>query len=329
MNLTVAGVGAFISPGRDLAKALDRVALADRLGFDAAYTTHIASRDSLTVLMAYAGATQRIRLGTGVVPIFSRTPATMAQTAAAIDEFSGGRMVLGLGVSHRVTVENWHGAKIDKPVTQMREYLGAVRAILRGDEPPDSEHFPTKFAFMGYEARAELPIYVAALSPNMIRLAGEVADGVMLWLCCPSYVRETVIPALREGLERGGRSADGFDVVAAVPIALTEDPESARATFRQDLVPYASLPFYRAMLESSGFVEEIAAFDAGMAAGDVEKAKAGLSDRMLGELAGIGARDEVHGAVRRLQEAGVSSPCVGGLPRTDFDAGLDAVAELI
>ena len=329
MNRDVAGIGAFISPGRDLPKALERVRLADRLGFDAAYTTHIAGRDSLTVLMAYAGASERIRLGTGVVPIFSRTPATMAQTAATIDELSGGRMVLGLGVSHRVTVENWHGAKIDKPVTQMREYLGAVRAILRGDEPPDSERFPTKFAFMGYEARAELPIYVAALSPNMIRLAGEVADGVMLWLCSPSYIRDTVIPALREGCERAGRSAEGLDVVAAVPIALTDDAESARATFRQDLVPYASLPFYRAMLEGSGFGEEIAAFDAGMAAGDMEKAKAGLSDRMLGALAGIGSKEDVQSAVRRYQDAGVTSPGIGGIPGTDFDAGLEAVAELI
>lgn len=329
MNRGVAGIGAFISPGRDLAKTLERVGLADRLGFDAVYATHIAGRDSLTVLMGYAAATERIRLGTGVVPIFSRTPATMAQTAATIDEFSGGRMVLGLGVSHRVTVENWHGAKIDKPVTQMREYLGAVRAILRGDEPPDSERFPTKFAFMGYEARAELPIYVAALSPNMIRLAGEVADGVMLWLCCPSYIRDTVVPALREGCERAGRSAEDLDVVAAVPVALTDDDESARATFRHDLVPYASLPFYRAALESSGFGEELAAFDAGMAAGDVERAKAGLSDRMLAELAGIGTKDEVHDAVRRYQDAGVTSPCVGGLPGTGFDAGLEAAAELI
>jgi alkanesulfonate monooxygenase SsuD/methylene tetrahydromethanopterin reductase-like flavin-dependent oxidoreductase (luciferase family) len=329
MNRGVAGIGAFISPGRDLGRALDRVALADRLGFDAAYTTHIAARDSLTVLMAYAGASERIRLGTGVVPIFCRTPATMAQTAATIDEFSGGRMVLGIGVSHRVTVENWHGAQIERPVTQMREYLGAVRAILRGTEPPDSEHFPTKFAFMGYSARGELPIYVAALSPNMLRLAGELADGVMLWLCSPAYIRETVIPAVHEGLERSGRSPDGFDVVAAVPIALTDDPDAARATFRQDLIPYASLPFYRAMLESSGFAGELAAFDAGMAEGDVEKAKAGLSDRMLGELAGIGGSDDVHGAVRRYQDAGVISPCVGGLPGTGFDAGLEAVAELI
>ncbi len=323
------GVGAFISPGRSLARTLERVKLADRLGYEAVYTTHIAGRDSLTTLMAYAAATERIRLGTGVVPIFSRTPATMAQTVATIDEYSSGRMVLGLGVSHRVTVENWHGARIDKPVTQMREYVAGVRAILRGQEPPESEYFPTKFAFMGYEARAELPIYVAALSPKMIKLAGEIADGVMFWLCCPSYIRETAIPALREGLEASGRSLEQFDVVAAVPVALSDDPESARAALRQNLVPYASLPFYRAMLEGSGFAEEIAAFDAAMAAGDVERAKAGFSDRMLAELAGIGGAGDVTGAVRRYWDAGVGSPGVGGLPGTDFDAALEAVAELI
>ncbi len=325
----MSGIGAFITPGRSLPKTLERVGLADRLGYDAAYTTHVAGRDSLTMLMAYAAAGERIRVGTGVVPIFSRTPATTAQTAATIDEYSGGRMVLGLGISHRVTVENWHGQRITKPVTQMREYVAGVRAILTGREPPDSEFFPTKFAFMGYEARAELPIYVAALSPNMIRLAGEVADGVMLWLCCPDYIRDTVVPALREGVESSGRSFDGFDVVAAVPVALTDDAEAARARLRQNLIPYASLPFYRAMLEASGFATELAAFDEGMAAGDLERAKAGLSDRMLGELAGIGPAADVHAAVRRYQDAGVSSPAIGGLPGTDFDAGLESVAELI
>jgi probable F420-dependent oxidoreductase len=329
MNHRVTGISAFISPGKDLQRALDRVALADRLGYEAAYTTHIAGRDSLTVLMAYAAASERIKLGTGVVPIFSRTPATMAQTAATIDEYSAGRMVLGLGVSHRVTVENWHGQRITKPVSQMREYLNGVRAILRGEDPPDSEFFPTKFRFMGYSARPDLPVYVAALSPNMIKLAGELADGVMLWLCCPAYIESTVIPALREGVEASGRSFDDFDVVAAVPTALTDDPEAARATLRQDLIPYASLPFYRAMLEASGFADELAAFDEGMAAGDVERAKAGLSDRMLDQLAGIGGPDEVKAAVQRYRDAGANSPGVGGLPGTDFDAALECVAELI
>ena len=323
------GIGAFISPGKDLQRTLGRVSLADRLGFDSVYTTHLAGRDSLTLLMAYAAASERIRLGTGVVPIFSRTPATMAQTAATIDEYSNGRMVLGLGVSHKVTVENWHGQRIDKPVTQMREYLAAVRAILRGEEPPDSDLFPTKFRFMGYGARAELPIYVAALSPNMIRLAAKTADGVMLWLCSPAYIRDTVVPTVRETLAADGRSEREFDIVAAVPVGLGEDEEAIRATFRQDLIPYASLPFYRTMLEASGFGDDLAAFDAGMAAGDVERAKAGLSDAMLTELAGIGDADTVRGAVGRYRDAGVRSPCVGAIPRTDFDGALDAVGELI
>ena len=322
MNHAMPGIGAFISPGKDLKRTLDRVSLADRLGFDSVYTTHIAGRDSLTLLMAYAAASERVRLGTGVVPIFSRTPVTMAQTAATLDEYSGGRMVLGLGVSHKVTVENWHGAKIDKPVTQMREYVAAVRAILRGEPPPESERFPTKFQFMGYEARSDLPIYVAALSQNMLKLAAQAADGVMLWLCSPSYIRDTVVPAVEDA---GG----DFDIVAAVPVGLTDDVEAARATFRQELVTYASLPFYRAMLEASGFADDLAAFDAGIAEGDVEKAKAGLSDRMLSELAGIGDADEVRAAVRRYQDAGAKSPCVGGIPGTDFDAGLEAAAELI
>jgi len=324
----VAGIGAYVTAGRSLERALARVALADRLGYDSVYTTQLAARDSMTTLVAYANATERIRVGCGVAPIFSRTPATMAQTAATIDELSGGRMVLGLGISHRALVESWHGARITKPVAQMRDYVGAVRAILRGVEPPASEEFPTGFQFMGYEARAELPIYIAALSPNMLRLAGEIADGVMLWLCNPDYIRDVVVPAVTEGRERAGKELAGFDVVAAVPVALTDDADAARAALREDLIPYASLPFYRAMLERSGFGAELEAFDQGMAAGDTERAKAGLSDRMLGALAGIGPADEVRSAVDRYRDAGTTSPCIGGVPGTDFDAALEAVADL-
>jgi alkanesulfonate monooxygenase SsuD/methylene tetrahydromethanopterin reductase-like flavin-dependent oxidoreductase (luciferase family) len=325
----VPGIGAFISPGRDLGRALERVRLADSLGFDSAYVTHIAGRDSLTVLMAYASASERIRLGTGVVPIFSRTPVAMAQSAATIDEFSGGRMVLGMGVSHRVTVENWFDSRIEKPVKQMREYVGIVRALLRGEQPARGEFFNTSFAFMGFEPRSDLPIYVAALSPAMLRLAGEIADGVTLWLCAPDYIEGVVIPEVRAGRERGGKSLDGFDIVAAVPVALSDDREAVHATVRRDLVTYASLPFYRAMLERSGFGDEIAAFDEGMAAGDVARAKAGISERMLDALAGVGSADEVRAGVRRYLEAGTVSPCVGGISGTEFSAALEAVAELI
>ncbi len=308
---------------------MDRARRADALGYDAIYTTQIAGRDAFTVLSAFGHATERVKLGTGVAPIFARTPVAMAQVAATIDETTGGRMVLGLGVSHRVTVENWFGAEITKPVSQMRAYAEVVRAILTGEAPPENDFFPTAFQFMGYSARPELPIYVAALSPNMLRLAGEIGDGVMLWLCCPDYIRDVALPAVAEGREKAGKTMDGFDVVAAVPSALTEDREAALGALRQELVTYASLPFYRAMLEGSGFADEIAAFDAGIAAGDVEQAKAGLSERMLDALAGIGSADQVRAGVQRYLDAGAISPCIGGVPGGDFDGALQAVAELI
>ena len=325
----MAGIGTFISPGRSLEQSLERARTADTLGYDAIYTTQIAGRDAFTVLTEFGHVTERVKLGTGVTPIFARTPVAMAQVAATIDEATGGRMVLGLGVSHKVTVENWFGSEITKPVSQMRAYAGVVRAILSGEPPPENDFFPSAFQFMGYSARPELPVYIAALSPNMLRLAGEVGDGVMLWLCCPDYIRDVVIPAVREGRERAGKTMDGFDVVAAVPSALTEDREAVFGALRQELVTYASLPFYRAMLEGSGFAEEIAAFDAGMAAGDVEQAKAGLSERMLDALAGIGSADQVRAGVQRYLDAGAISPCIGGIPGGDFDGALAAVGELL
>jgi alkanesulfonate monooxygenase SsuD/methylene tetrahydromethanopterin reductase-like flavin-dependent oxidoreductase (luciferase family) len=325
----VAGIGTFISAGRDLERARERVRLADSLGFDSVYTTQIAGRDAFTVLAAYAQASERIRVGTGVAPIFARTPVAMAQTAATLDELSGGRMVLGLGVSHKVTVENWFDAEISKPVSQMREYAQIVRAILQGEPPPEGEFFNTHFQFMGYEARPELPIYIAALSPNMLRLAGEIADGVMLWLCVPGYIRDVVIPAVREGRERVGKSLEGFDVVAAVPAAHTDDVDAARAAGRQDLLTYFTLPFYRRMIEASGFEDEIAAFDEAMGAGDMDAAKAAISDRYLGELAGVGSGDDVRAAVERYRAAGAVSPCLGGISGMGFDEALRAAAELI
>ena len=139
-------IGSFISVGRSLDDAIARVRLAEDLGYDAAYVTHIAGRDSLTVLAGYAAATSRIGLGTGVVPIYTRTPATMAMTAATLHEQSGGRLRLGLGVSHRAVVEGWHGQTIDKPVAEMREYVAILRAILAGEPPPAGEKWRTSFA---------------------------------------------------------------------------------------------------------------------------------------------------------------------------------------
>jgi alkanesulfonate monooxygenase SsuD/methylene tetrahydromethanopterin reductase-like flavin-dependent oxidoreductase (luciferase family) len=314
--------GCFISTGRSLDQAIERVKLADSLGYEAVYLTHVAGRESLTVLTAYALASSRIRIGTGVVPIYTRTPATMAQTAATIDELSDGRFTLGLGVSHRPVVEGWHGQRIDRPATEMREYTGIVRAILRGEDPPQGEKWQTSFRLMRLDPRPELPIYIAALSPTMLRLAGEIADGVVLWLCSPAYIRDVVIPEVTAGRERAGLSLDGFDVVAAVPAALTDDQGGAYEAMREDLIPYFGLPFYRAMIERSGFGADIEAYDG--AAGDLEAMQRAISEDFLEQLTAVGDEGSVRGGVARYRAAGASSPCIGPIPKTDFEATLRA-----
>jgi alkanesulfonate monooxygenase SsuD/methylene tetrahydromethanopterin reductase-like flavin-dependent oxidoreductase (luciferase family) len=158
----------------------------------------------------------------------------------------------------------------------------------------------------------------------MLRLAGEIADGVILWLCNPNYVRDVVIPELTTGRERAGETLEGFDVVAAVPAALTDDPTDAYGAMRRDLLPYFGLPFYRAMIERSGFEADVAAYDA--AAGDVEKMQAAISTDFLEVLTAVGDEAAVRGGLERYQDAGTTSPCVGPIPGTDFDETLRAAA---
>jgi alkanesulfonate monooxygenase SsuD/methylene tetrahydromethanopterin reductase-like flavin-dependent oxidoreductase (luciferase family) len=144
-------------------------------------------------------------------------------------------------VSHRPVVEGWHGQTIDKPGSEMREYVAILRAILAGEEPPAGAKWQTGFQ-LGMPVAADLPIYVAALSPKMLETAGEIADGVILWLCNPQYIRDVVVPQVTKGREKAGKTLEGFDIVAAVPSALTDDEAGAYATMRKDLLPYFGLP---------------------------------------------------------------------------------------
>ncbi len=319
-------LGSFIGAGRSLDTAIQRAARAEELGYESVYVTHIAARDALTTLMAYASRTERIMLGTGVMPIYSRTPVATAQSFATLDEFSHGRAVIGLGVSHRPVVEAWYGQTIDKPLRETREYVGIVRAILRGEDPPAGDKFRSSFRFLGCEPRPHIPIYLAGLSEKMLRVSGEIADGVVLWLCNPHYIRDVVVPTVREGRAKAGLPLEGFDIVAAVPSAVTGEPDEARARLRKELIPYFSLPFYRAMIEASGFEADVAGFDRGMREVGPEAAIRAISDEYLGLLAAIGSPDEATAAVRRYRDCGAGSPCIGGITKTDFDATLEALA---
>ena len=161
-----------------------------------------------------------------------------------------------------------------------------------------------------------MPVMVSAQNPRMLELAGELADGVVLWMSSPSYIRGHIVPALTAARTKAGKSMEGFEIVAAIPVCLTTDRESGLAVFRQTVTRYASLPYYRKILDASGFKDQLEADE--------------ISDAMLDELAGIGDEQRVRDAIERYRQAGVTvlgvGPFGGHEGARGFEATLEAVA---
>jgi len=298
-------VAVFNPAVRTLDESVARAKAAERLGFESVWTTQMPdARDASLVLAAYASHTQRVKLGTGVLPIYTRHPTAMAQMAASLDELSGGRFILGLGVSHKVTVEGMWGLRLENPVDAMREYLTIVRTTLRdGGCGFEGRYFTGRVAYSG-PRRADLPIMISALNPRMLQLAGELADGIVLYMCTPAYVRDHIVPAIRAGREKVGKTLDGSDRAAAHDV------------FRKTVARYAALPYYRKMMDASGLKEAL------------EQDR--VDERVLDELAGVGDPERVRDAVARYRESGVTLPAVGPFGGHDgaqgFEATLEAVA---
>jgi len=305
----------------DIATVREHAALADELGYDSINCSHIAARDSFTTLAGLAHLAPSVTLATAVAPIYHRSAASMAQTAATVDDLSGGRFRLGLGTGHRVTMGGWHGQDIGNPISEMREYVALVRALLAGAEPPAGLRWNSSFGFNGFKPRADIPVYLAGLSPAMLRLAGEIAEGVVLWACPASYVREVVTREIAVGRARVGRDLDGFDICAAVPSAALTDPAVARHGIRTELHRYFSLPFYRAMFAEAGYEADIAAYDA---AADVTAQRTAISDAFIDDLCAIGTPQEVAAGVARYRAAGATNPMITNVPGTDLRLALRA-----
>lgn len=300
-------LGLFVSPGRQLQTGVERARLAEDLGYTSSWVIQVGDREATIVAAAIAAGTSKIEIGTGVLPAYPRTVPVMAQTAATLDELSGGRFILGLGPSHKITIELWHGMKLDRPLTFMREYVGALRAIMQGGSPPPSDMVRSAFAFMGYQPlRPDLPIYLSCLSPKMCRLTGEIADGAILWMCAPRYIEDVVVPAIAEGRAKAGKTMEGFEIVSAVPLSLTTDKSSARDGFRKVAITYWSLPFYRAAVEGAGLGDALAAFDSG--------GPSAIPDEAIDQFTGIGDEQDCLSALERYRSAGVTSPAVSMLP---------------
>lgn len=293
-------IATYLNPGAELGTAVELARTAERLGYDSIWVTHGLGRDSFLVLAAYGAATSRIGLGNGVVPIYPRHPVTMAQAALTLSEMTGGRFRLGIGVSHAASMEDMLGLRVIEPLNAMREYVAVLRGALGDGADFSGRHYRARWSMAVPRRPPPPPIYLAALSTKMLELAGEIADGAILWLCPPEYVRTVAVPAIARGRRRVGRTLDGFEIVAAVPLAVTDDRGAALGAFRGELVRYASLPFYRSMLEAAGLGAELAAFD-----------REGVVPAAMAEaLGGLGSAEAARDYVDAYRRAGTTLPAI-------------------
>ncbi|SNT37415.1 F420-dependent oxidoreductase, MSMEG_4879 family [Streptosporangium subroseum] len=233
-----------------LVKMRDRVARGADDGFSSAWVSNIFGLDALTALAVIGSQVPGIELGTGVVPTYPRHPAVLAQQALTVNTAVDGRLALGIGLSHQMVIEGMYGYSFDKPARHMREYLSVLVPLVRGEKVSFKGETLTANLGLSTPGTGEMPVLIAALAPRMLKLAGEVADGTVLWMTGPKTVAEHVVPAITEAAREAGRPAPR--IVCTLPICVTDDAEAARADASTKLAIYGQLPSYRAMLDREG-----------------------------------------------------------------------------
>ncbi len=297
-------------PQISISDSIGLARLAEERGYGSVWVPEGWGVDSLTRLAAFAVSTQNVRLATGILPVFARTPALVAMSAAGMDLVSGRRFTLGLGVGHRGSVEGGHGVPFRNPVTRVRETVEIVRRFLRG-EPVSHQGkvFSVNSGSLGYDREFSVPIYLAALGPRMVELAGEVADGVLLNWAAPAYV-ETALESLRRGARRAGRDPGEIDVACYVRVAVTDDPERVKAPLDRQILRYAGMEYYRNFFASTGFEEEMRAVSRYLAEGDEAKAAASVSEEMRRQLAVFGDPEFCCQEIDKRRGLGIRTPVV-------------------
>lgn len=303
MNAVGARLGTYLSPRERLDVATDLVRHAESLGYESAWVTHGVGRDAFLVLAGYGAATRRIGLGSGIIPIYPRHPVAMAQEALTLAELSGGRFRLGIGLSHRPVMVGALGLDMGEPLAVLREYVGVLRGALAGAAELEGRYYRVRWT-AAFRAPAP-PILLAGLAPPMLELAGEIADGVLLWLCAPAYIRDVAAPALARGRARAGKPLAGFEIAAAVPLAATDDVPGVTGAFREELVRYLAMPYYRTMLRASGFGELLAAFDRDRRPGHEAAA---VPAALVAALGAIGDAPRLRAEVEAYRAARVTLP---------------------
>jgi 5,10-methylenetetrahydromethanopterin reductase len=236
--------------GRTIDDVVADARAAEHDGFASYALPQIFGLDAMGVLAVVGREVPRIELVTGVVPTYGRHPMTMAQQALTVQAASGGRFVLGIGLSHQIVIENMLGLSFERPLRHMREYLAVLMPLLcDGTVDCAGETIRTQVT-LNVADRQSPPVLVAALGPKMLELAGTVADGTMTWMTGPNTLAEYTIPTIVDAAKRAGRPAPR--VATSLPICVTDDVSGARERAARDFQVYGFLPSYRAMLDREG-----------------------------------------------------------------------------
>jgi F420-dependent oxidoreductase-like protein len=307
----------YAPPGTNPTELIALAQEAERLGYDSAWAAEAWGTDAVTVLSWLAATTTTIKVGSAILQMPARTPASTAMTAATLDLMSGGRFLLGLGTSGPQVVEGWHGEPWGKPLSKTREYVELVRAALRRETlEHDGEHFQVPYTGPGATGlgkplklmlrplRADIPIYLASLRPKSVELAAEIADGWLPIFFSPERARETFpVPFARNGL----------DIAACVPALLSDDVESAR----EALKPYYALyiggmgargtNFYNDLARRYGFEAEAETIQTLFLDDKQRDAAAAVPDELVDELALVGPRERIADRLTAWRESGATT----------------------
>jgi F420-dependent oxidoreductase-like protein len=277
MRIGINGSGLLRRPS--LEAIADDISRAASEGFPTYWLAQGGAIDALNLFAWAAPRAPGIELGTAVIPTYPRHPTALAGQAITTQAVTGGRLALGIGLAHRVVIEGQLGMSFEKPVRHMREYLQILRPLLEQGKVSHRGEALTAVVETALPETSAPPVLVAALGPQMLRLAGRLADGTILWVVGPRTIREHIAPTIREAAERAGRPAPR--IVAGLPVCVTGDEEGARALGRRAFAAYNRLPSYRAMLDREGVEEAV-------------------------EVAIIGSEAQVRDQVAALAEAGAT-----------------------
>ncbi|MEX2159922.1 MAG: LLM class F420-dependent oxidoreductase [Dehalococcoidia bacterium] len=272
-------IGIFADTSGTIDDIVGRAQEAERDGFQSFWVSHIFGPDALTALAVIGQKTSRIELGTSVVPVYGRHPHAFAQQALTTQAASGGRLTLGIGLSHQVVVENMWGLSYEKPAVHMREYLSVLIPLLHGEPVSYSGEIFRVNAGLQIPVTKPPGLVLAALAPAMLRMAGERADGTVTWMTGIKAIETHIAPRLNAAAEAAGRPRGRICV--GLPIAVTDDPTGARERAAQMFQMYGQLPNYQRVL-----------------------AKAGV--KSPGDVAIVGSEAEVEEQLRALAKAGAT-----------------------